>query len=720
MSLISLPGVSFTGVATVGRDASYPNWTRPSYLGYEHISVTSITMNALEVEATTGEAPFALFASAKNVTCSATRDNSVGSVLPYLHLEHKWTLTYNDDSAVTVESGDTLTNARGGSTNPYTDHVGGEYTVPIRLPGTYKLTLTSRGPNGSGGFVTGTQTATITVSASTLGHAWYDGLNGLNGNDGFDPWGFDTSTASYTESTGVLSQTNAFTNYDHTAATSGNPTDWYNYIYLTSADSGALGTWHRIASKTDNSNIVLEDKVGSDQTNVVSSDGAKQTFVGDETAAANEDVWIHLRGNQGATTYTFTERFRLSNGTYDNTISKYIGGYDAGTGGTDITTSTTISNALISTINAGFPEHAVVHNLDIDCNYNAQHAIGDTLTVGTQTTVRNMFVDRCQGANPAGDMCNDYSGTDFDLNLLFWGGTYTSFRETTEAKKHTMFVKLGDVSRLSIVGGTWSCYADSATLDHYIYPKGDNDNRLFAYNRMTGGLNNVAAAFNIDYSGGGTVNYVTVVENYADACQYLCDTSGTASDYTTDGIIGNILIARNAHDFTGCVDNSNRGALHTPNAGGREVCYLDNVSYHSDGDTTSSTSGGMATVGKLRDVSGTDIVVSRNLVYRDDATATSHGVWHDVGGTTNNMAVELTDNTGHILSSDVRQIDWNFDYTTNWVVDGNIFYSPNDASDFFDRGTGSVDTLAEVNSLITGTNTSSDPGWTDPANGDFT
>jgi hypothetical protein len=60
--------------------------------------------------------------------------------------------------------------------------------------------------------------------------------------------------------------------------------------------------------------------------------------------------------------------------------------------------------------------------------------------------------------------------------------------------------------------------------------------------------------------------------------------------------------------------------------------------------------------------------------------------------------------------------------TASAVFDNNNLYAPNDADGGIvrDYDVTTYHTLAEFNTQAGYTNTSSDPGWADPANGDFT
>ena len=366
-------------------------WPIPAYKGYDRITTTSITMNTIDVMTATGEAPFSLFASAKNVTCAGTRNYGFGPIYPYMHLQHKWTLTKLGGGAVphgnAIKS--PLTDL---PINPYVDRYSGEFTAVIHEPGTYVLELESSSPQHSA-----STTINITVTEPTYGHLWYDGLNGNDANDGNDPWGFNCASANYTESTGELTETGKFASYDHAAATSGQlPVDNYNWIYL-----GATHGWRRITSKVSDDTIVIEPKLGSDQTGITSSSGPKQTFEG-QTKGVNNDYMIHLRGNNGATTYTFdSSTFDFRTDTASNNVRRSIVGYDTDADGVDILPGLGVTQGFhenilsLRTNNNGYlAEFMSAHNLDINGNGQAGvQVLGGNMTDNADTTPGLVLMD---------------------------------------------------------------------------------------------------------------------------------------------------------------------------------------------------------------------------------------------------------------------------------------------------------------------------------------
>jgi hypothetical protein len=408
----------------------YPKWDTPEYQGYDHMTVTSITIGSIEIEETTGEAPFFISASAANTTMSASRDyasdfNDAPSAYPFHMLEHKWTLTYLVGFGVVVEEGDMMVNAQGYSVNPYTGQVSPEFGAPVRRPGSYQLRHTARGPDGSGGYIEATTTVNITVSEPTYDHSFIDGLGGSELNDGFDPHGTALSLATYTESTGILSvegtaEAGAFAGMDNDDMQSGNYTDWWNYLYIASADSGAIGTWHHFTVIDDN-NIRLTEKIGSDQTNVVTSNGPKQVFTS-QGNTDNLDTFVHLNGNKGLTQYSLDGDIRMNTGTYNNSNVKRIGGYNCDPDGVDITHDDGIFSSCFKNNNAGPSQIASIHNVHYSSGQNGGRFCDAFIDNASQTSAVTLFIDRNKlNTGRASTPMNLHNNTTYDARIYVWG-----------------------------------------------------------------------------------------------------------------------------------------------------------------------------------------------------------------------------------------------------------------------------------------------------------
>jgi hypothetical protein len=209
----------------------------PAFRGSKRVTVTDVTAG-IATPRTSGEVPFFLQASASDTVAT-------GSSHPYRDGEFRWMLEKSDggggwDAMPTYRN--QVSPVTGDAVNPYTDTVGGEFVAPIDSPGTYRLTLTARFYDGAGGYISDTETETYTITAfgedangHGSNHLYYDSIAGDDANDGKDGWGLSVTGASYNASTGALIKVGGFTNYDHSAATSGVDTRrHYPYVYLSS------------------------------------------------------------------------------------------------------------------------------------------------------------------------------------------------------------------------------------------------------------------------------------------------------------------------------------------------------------------------------------------------------------------------------------------------------------------------------------------------------
>ena len=373
--------------------SGYPNQVIPGFTAFDYMTVTSIS-GSIDVKSSSGEMPFALYASAKNINCSGSRDEG-GSIKPYLMLEFAWTLRNSDGSIIDWWQHDLKMNSLGQLVNPYEQFRATEYMVPIRKDGSFTLELRVRAPG-----IEYKTTVPITVSKPSYGHEWYAAATngGDDANDGKDHWGLPFTNGTYTESTGILEQTGAATNYDHDAATAGNPTDWFNWLYI---DKAGIEGWYRIGEKLNNNQLRLQDKIGSDQTGVTTSSGPKLTFTGAaRTAQANggagdpvldrHNIAVHLDGDQGAKTWTFDEPYTFACGANNptpgwGTVYKIIGGYNGNQveiiSGSGLDTDTSYLQTLLSIDCGGdgnIASHSSCHNLYLNGNNTGRYGLGGT------------------------------------------------------------------------------------------------------------------------------------------------------------------------------------------------------------------------------------------------------------------------------------------------------------------------------------------------------
>jgi hypothetical protein len=742
-------------------------WPIPAYKGYDHIATSSITMNAIDVNSATGEFPFMLMASAKNVTCVGTRNYGFGAIRPYTQLQHKWNLTKLGGDPV-PHGNAILSPWTDLPINPYVDRYSGEFTAVIHEPGVYVLELESSSPQD-----TASTTINITVTEPTYTHQWFDGLNGNDANDGNDPWGFACTNASYTESTGQLTETGKFTSYNHAAATGGQlPVDNYNWIYL-----GATHGWRRITSKVSNDTIVIEPKIGSDQTGITSSDGPKQTFTGMPQNTPWNDVMAHLRGNNGATTYTLNDAIHFRAFVASNDVRRSVVGYDTDADGVDVVPTVGMEGAfaegvLSVRVNQGgyLAQRASAHNIDIDCNTLDVPYIGGTIFEYEDTTTTGMVFDRVKGANTSFARATRISssqvekpiqycvwGCDFENNKVLtydsgshdgaseaatltdsskaWTvdehvdriihnltdgsiGEITANTATTinailiegtdddwdagdsyeikEPKNQVMLTEILNISnsRGAVVGTRFTGECDDPILDHYYYPSGAHDHMDIAFNLMYDGIR-YNYCYNMDADAAAGRRYISLCDNHGEGDVDWFTDGSNSSNNQVDGHFMDFIMARNsfAGNFAFWFGYSTR-----------QFTALDNVQFG-----VSRRMFNNAGIGHVDQ----DQVISRNRSYSTGGGIDQHR---------QAFSAEVVDNYAYDLSTDARVIEYVSTSIPPLIFDNNQVFAPNDsnATYFREFDSSSTKSLSEFNTISGYTQTYGDPGWADPANGDFT
>ena len=180
-----------------------------------------------------------------------------------------------------------------------------------------------------------------------------DSVGGNNGNDGKDAFGFALTAATFTTSTKNLSETNAFTGYTFVAG---------DQIAITGG-TGVTPDLYDIASKTDDSNIVLvADIGGTDPTDVTSSDGPWATlqFAADTVTAGDHVFCMNTADESTATQIDFDG----TTGTRTSRI-RFFGANDRGqrllTGHFVIKASSSIANLIAPT---SVPKHYTFEGID--------------------------------------------------------------------------------------------------------------------------------------------------------------------------------------------------------------------------------------------------------------------------------------------------------------------------------------------------------------------
>jgi len=653
----------------------------PKFLGYDYIIVSDINMgNEIDTTAVSGEIPFPLFASAKNVTCNGRRSFSSEPIHPFEHLQHKWTITKDDGSPCNY-SNEIINPLQNNVINPYLDQVGGEACFLLREPGTYILQLTSSAPNGETNWIR----KTITVLPDVREHRFFDGLNGNDANDGLDPWGFGCINATYTESTGELTEIGKFVSYDHDAATASNHTDNYNVIYL-----GATHEWRRIAGKISDDTIVLDvdSKLGGDFTGLTSSSGAKQTYNGGNVA----NTFTHVRGNQGATEYTITTScgFNFGASSLDNI---HVGGYDGD--GVVFKADPSFSGLVFSIFtnqSGGAPPIATVHNIHVDAG-GFSKSFGGALGSTSDTDTSFFVLDRCTSERISGSNGIELQSTQSTKpwNLLLWSVDIINFKVASEQKRQGLFISSA-TGRMHVIGGSITGEADNQSLDHYIYPSSKDDHTNISHVLFTGGI-----GYNYCVNGNATgdLNYFCVTDCYGEGdVNWFNDLSESNNDPSVSSF-KNIYIARNAI-------KPNRAFMY--HYAGKQLTILDNIQIGGDREMINHD---VNTAGYVD--SEFSYVNQRNWCY-------GFGFENDTKGAHR----ETVDNISYDDRTSARVLSVNTSvFDDDVIYDFNNFYTPNDLD-----GNIIVDDLINIslNDFNTATgknNIAIDPLWPDPNNGVF-
>jgi hypothetical protein len=669
-------------------DGNNPNNVRgggsAQFFGYNEVSTTSISIPSIWQAVTSNESPMALCVSARDVTAVGSRLLSANAYSPYRFIEYRWTITNNDDSP--VEDLEGITDPRDDSSvNPYTDQISPEGTFILRDPGTYKIKLTARGMSSTANeVIEETFTDTVTVVEPTINHVWIDGSGGDDANDGLDPWGLELSTAAYTESTGELTQVGGFTPYVHDVSV--NFTDRDNYIFLV-----GFGL-RRIDSKLSNDTVVLAQKLGSDQANLVSSDGPKQTFNG----TVSQNNRYHLNGGSS---YTITSNMDFNNYTDDIGIFAYNG------------TARLVADGVISYISDSFynttdtmPPNQIFSNIEFDGDDSA-----GTLSVANQNATDSdlamVMIDRCTSVKndtAAGVLIQasyDYpKPVHIILNDLEIDNRYLSGGKA--ASGIGLFTVNGNGAVTRAIGLNIKNDADDDGAEHYWYPSGDLSNFHAAYCDFNlGSGSNYGINFTVhNLAGNAVASYLSVNNcNFGPGMNWGYDNTGSSpasQEFFEEFVaVNNKCNAINALSF----NYSMRTSYQAYNQDfGNSVFFGSYALSNSVSHTYTNFDGvvlGCESYGRL---------------FAD----------YNEGGNR-----ELVSNAAHATFDSTI-----LNYSPAALIGANVFaaknnnlYAPNKTSSTIILEDGGAVTLAAWNagsSDITG-NTSTDPSWPDGPNGDF-
>ena len=267
---------------------------------------------------------------------------------------------------------------------------------------------------------------------------------------------------------------------------------------------------------------------------------------------------------------------------------------------------------------------------------------------------------------------------------------------------------------LSFVGGSIRTDSDERLFDHYMYPTTKGDHVLLACIQMLDGFN-VGFGINFNYDDNEnqtTGNYYCIVDCFIQGSQWFTDSSGSANDPDTQGVIHNLRIDRNA---------GNVEAGFHQHASAAQFASYDNLHFGSGANEANREFHGCglfgaATTTETPDRTDCDQIMCRNKVYSEAAGCK----FEHIEPTTNNGRTEARDNEIHLTHASAVALIGNFDYLGKRVWKGNNFYLPNAVAAHFQTiGAGGNLTLASFNSAVGGDNISVNRQWSDPAAGVF-
>jgi hypothetical protein len=645
-------------------------WPKPSYLGSPYKKASAVTMNAIKASRTSCVGLPAI------IQCSASNVEAVGIDRPYEDGEFSWEVTSGAETEHTfllpglVRTVDGVEQST--TKDLHTDQYGPEALFRFYQPGTKTITLTARFPDGAGGYITDTQTVDFVVTDLT-NHYWFDPDAGDNANDGRDPHGLDLSGATFTTATKTLTSVGAFASYDHAAATAPEYVSRYNYIYI-SGGTGVTPGLYEIASKTSDDAIVLvADIGGTNPSDVSSSDGPKATASSMSTAS---NTSYHLKGGNTAN-HSFPSDPR---GHPNVRIVNY-----------GLENAKSASQFWIITPGGFFEDgrNTCLHGIDI--NRTASKAIYIIAQHPTNSPLDHLYFSKgtytTSGDNPVGD-----NGLAIDLQpeySSYCGFIGVSIINYGVGQKVAIFSNLQDF--FSVVGGTFEGEGDNNTLDHHIYPSTKKHKYFTWINFGSGVGRNFCINTNYNNPDGtpGLPNgkYVSITENIMTGTLRAWDSGhGTPGYYgeQEDFVVQGNAVHELGGDSTIIFDNS------------ASMTVRDNAFWGMTEGVLFTTSNSPA-----------DMRFYQNVIYRNEGNTSA--VLRFASSLLSGM---LKDNT----IVDTKASGLILDLKAGTVVDGNQIYVPSISGDYVKIGstiTWSAYEALDHNARIT------DPGWTDPASGDF-
>jgi hypothetical protein len=227
---------------------------------------TSISFNGLIFdEDPNGKQAHAQYIAKPSVTIAGLRDT--GAAIFDIDVHYHWILRKANGGDI-IDTG-TL---RSGVTNAViseNEEVNYKFAFNIWEKGDYELVCRAYLMTASGQCAFAEYVYAFNAIDAT-GDRVYFSDNGSSSNDGKDPLGLSLTGASYVESTGIITQTGKFSGV--TLSNEVTPYNSNRWLYLANID-----TYVQLESIIDNDSAKIKDdyKLGSDQTGLTSSSGAK-------------------------------------------------------------------------------------------------------------------------------------------------------------------------------------------------------------------------------------------------------------------------------------------------------------------------------------------------------------------------------------------------------------------------------------------------------------
>jgi hypothetical protein len=654
-------------------------WHMRSWLGNPIAVISSITAAIAASRSSASGVPACFHLSGSATTATGTSK-------PYRDLEYRWRVTGGAEAGqhtFTLTWRVPIINNIVGSTtvDTHTDQVGPECTVRFFEPGSKEVTCDVSGKNSLGQTVTASATVALTVTQHAITNdRWYDADSGNAANDGLDPNGFAITSGTLT---GANVPAGLYT-------INGKIDNSNILVQITAGDvrtltkANAFTSYDHAAAIAPTDSICRSNKiyitVGTAAGGISTSTGPRKEAMG-TTPASNRT--IHLRGG--------------------NTLAYTVGGsgsFQGDTGSKFIAWGTARAKiaklSISATTGAETATDHCWHRIYIDTNnVSGDIAVNVSCLVAGVSAAQFLIFSDCQflnGKDQKAVVVTGAGNADTGSGLGFWGCDVSQ----PQSIESSFFVKQNQW--MFFMGGSITGTGNALlTLDHHIYPA-LRGHFLCAY--MTFG------------PGAGR--------------NYCINTDAAGAD-------GSDRLCWNIRDnlMTGT-----RRAWDASNGGGGENCWLKDVVCERN-VCTGLTDGGQVLFYNAR-----DMVVRDNIIYGNsggrffepDAAQTTSGF-----ELYENQAYTAMASTGYFFilpdaiagcqfhhnsiwdarGTDVRTLSADF---TDHLLSTNRIYSPNNAGTVVTNTAGggtSHRTFLQYKAEADAAAVNSNPGWTDPANGNF-